>query len=54
MAIYRIHVSLLDIDPPIWRRIELSSRTALRQFHRVLQIVMGWENYHLHEFLVGK
>ena len=54
MAIYRIHVALLNIDPPIWRRIELSSQTTLRQFHRILQIAMGWTNSHLHEFLVGK
>ena len=54
MNIYRIHVSLLDIKPPIWRRIELSSQTTLRQLHRILQIAMGWENSHLHEFLVGR
>ena len=53
MTIYRIHVSLLDIKPLIWRRVELSGQTTLKQFHRILQIVMGWENYHLHEFLVG-
>ena len=53
MTIYRVRVSLLDIEPPIWRRIELSGQTTLRQFHRILQIVMGWENSHLHEFLVG-
>jgi hypothetical protein len=53
MIIYRIHISLLDIRPLIWRRVELSSQTTLKQFHRILQIVMGWENYHLHEFLVG-
>jgi Plasmid pRiA4b ORF-3-like protein len=52
MTIYRIHVSLLNIQPTIWRRVELSSHTTLKQFHRILQIVMGWENYHLHEFLV--
>jgi hypothetical protein len=22
------------------------------QFHRILQIGMGWENYHLHEFII--
>ena len=53
MIIYRIHVSLLDIKPVIWRRVELSSQTTLKQFHRILQIAMGWENYHLHEFRVG-
>jgi hypothetical protein len=54
VAIYRIHIALLDTKPPVWRRVELSSRTTLRQFHRILQIAMGWSNSHLHEFLVGK
>jgi hypothetical protein len=53
MIVYHIRVSLLDIKPLIWRHVELSSQTTLKQFHRILQIVMGWENYHLHEFLVG-
>ena len=50
--IYRVHISLREIDPPIWRRLELSSRTTLKQFHRMLQIAMGWENSHLHEYIV--
>jgi hypothetical protein len=52
MTIYRLHVSLREIEPAIWRRIELSSQTTLKQFHRILQIAMGWENYHLHEYIV--
>lgn len=50
--IYGIHVSLREIQPLIWRRIELSSKTTLKQFHRILQIAMGWEDYHLHEYIV--
>lgn len=52
MDIYRVHVSLREIDPAIWRRIELSSQTTLKQFHLVLQVVMGWENQHLHEYII--
>jgi hypothetical protein len=52
MEVFSVHVSLKEIEPPIWRRIELSSQTTLKQFHRILQIAMGWENYHLHEFIV--
>jgi hypothetical protein len=25
----------------------------LSRLHRVLQVVMGWEDYHLHQFVVG-
>ena len=53
MTIYRLYVFLLDIAPPIWRRVELSSETSLAQLHKVLQAAMGWQNYHLHEFEIG-
>jgi hypothetical protein len=53
MTIYRLYVFLLDIAPPIWRRIELSSETSLAQLHKVLQAAMGWQDYHLHEFEIG-
>jgi hypothetical protein len=53
MTIYRLYVFLLEIAPPIWRRIELSSDSSLTELHRILQVAMGWEDYHLHEFEVG-
>lgn len=53
MTIYRLYVFLLDVAPPIWRRIELSSGITLAQLHKVLQAAMGWQDYHLHEFEIG-
>jgi len=50
--IYQIRVTLTDSSPAIWRRVEVTETMTLAQFHNVLQIVMGWENYHLHEFTV--
>ena len=50
--IYRIYFQLEVIEPPIWRRVELSSQSTLDQLHGILQIAMGWEDYHLHEFTV--
>jgi hypothetical protein len=34
--------------------MELSSQTTLKQFHCILQIAMGWEDCHLHEFVVDQ
>jgi hypothetical protein len=34
MGMFRVHVSLRRIEPTIWRRIELSSLTTLKQVHR--------------------
>lgn len=28
--------------------------STLAQLHRVLQIVMSWEDYHLHDFVIGR
>ena len=28
--------------------------TTLAQLHTILQIVMGWDDYHLHEFTIGR
>ena len=53
-VLYQLKVTLRDIDPPIWRQIQVWEDTTLGQLHQILQIVMGWEDYHLHEFLIGR
>lgn len=53
-ALYQIKVTLRDIHPPIWRRIQVWENSTLAQLHRVLQIIMSWEDYHLHDFLIGR
>ena len=52
--IYQIKVTLLGTDPPIWRRLLVPADLTLEQFHDVLQLAMGWENCHLHEFRIGR
>lgn len=50
--IYQIKVTLDDTHPPIWRRILVPGNTTLLKLHDILQIVMGWEGYHLHMFTI--
>jgi len=52
--IYQIKVTLLGTSPPIWRRLLVPVEATLAQLHRVLQIAMGWEDGHLHEFSIGQ
>jgi hypothetical protein len=52
--IYQIKVTLNGVTPPIWRRIHIAGDCTLAQLHRTLQIAMGWENYHLYEFHIGR
>jgi hypothetical protein len=51
--IYQIKVTLKGSKPPIWRRIQVPGDIRLDKLHRVLQVVMGWDDYHLHQFIVG-
>ena len=54
LPLYQVKVVLLGCEPPIWRRIQLSSETRLSELHHILQVVMGWEDCHLHQFIIGK
>ena len=53
-TVYQIKITLQDIQPPVWRRIQVWEDITLAQLHTVLQIVMDWEDYHLHQFSIGK
>jgi hypothetical protein len=50
---YQLKVTLKGSKPPIWRRIQVTSDTTLVKLHRILQCVMGWEGYHLYQFVIG-
>lgn len=53
--IYQFHILLLQISPAIWRRILIRNDSSVADLHHVLQIVMGWNDTHLHRFaLHGK
>jgi len=54
VPIYQIKVTLKDSKPPIWRRIQVPCNITLAELHYILQAVMGWWDYHLHQFIVGQ
>jgi hypothetical protein len=49
--LYQFKITLEDIKPPIWRRIQISDCTLLG-LHEYIQAAFGWSNYHLHQFLI--
>lgn len=51
-SVYQLKVTLAGIRPPIWRRIQVPADITFGRLHDILQIVMGWEEEHLHEFEV--
>jgi len=52
--IFQLRVSLVDVDPPIWRRLLVPQDVALPRLHAILQVAMGWTDSHLHQFKVGE
>jgi hypothetical protein len=52
-AVYQLKVSLDGIEPSIWRRILVRGDITLFKLHKILQMVMGWQNYHLHQFVIN-
>lgn len=48
--IFQIKVTLKHSKPPIWRRFFMVSSDTLADLHLTLQIIMGWQDAHLHEF----
>ncbi|MCW8165226.1 plasmid pRiA4b ORF-3 family protein [Verminephrobacter aporrectodeae subsp. tuberculatae] len=52
--IYQLHVKLAYLEPTVWRRLWVPDTLTLEKLHRVIQLVMGWRNAHLHEFSFGE
>lgn len=43
-------MSIVDIDPEIWRTIDVDDSLTLAQLHTVLQVAFNWFDSHLHRF----
>ena len=42
LCVYQIKITLMGSEPPIWRRMQVTSDTSLQKFHKILQAAMGW------------
>jgi len=52
-VIYEFRITLREMEPSIYRVFRVSDRITLKKLHKIIQIVMGWEGYHLYEFKYG-
>lgn len=50
-TVYQFKITLLESQPPIWRRIQVQDCT-LDKLHEHIQTAMGWTNSHLHHFRI--
>jgi hypothetical protein len=50
-TVFQFKMTLVGIKPPIWRRVQTKD-CDLGKLHEIIQIAMGWENCHLHQFTI--
>lgn len=51
--VYELDLTLRDATPRVWRRVRAPANLTLADLHRVIQMVMGWDDIHMHLFEVG-
>ena len=49
-AVLRFRITLRDLEPAVWREIEVPSDYSFWDLHVAIQDAMGWLDYHLHAF----
>ena len=52
IQIYQLKFTLRGSRPPIWRQFQVRGDINLGKLHRILQVVMGWTDTHLHQFTI--
>jgi len=48
----QLKVQLRDVHPAVWRRFTFGDHLSIADLHRVIQLLMGWEDDHLHRFRI--
>jgi hypothetical protein len=51
---HQLKVTLEGIEPPVWRRLVVPSEFTLYDLHHAIQVAMGWEDCHLHDFTIKR
>jgi len=47
---YKIKVTIMNTEPPVWRRLRIPGSITFSQLHRIIQVAFGWLDYHLFRF----
>ncbi|OHB85666.1 MAG: hypothetical protein A2V98_18540 [Planctomycetes bacterium RBG_16_64_12] len=51
LPIYEVKITLQNINPPIWRRVQTND-CSLDELHDIIQVCMGWEDEHMYAFVI--
>jgi Plasmid pRiA4b ORF-3-like protein len=52
LTVYQLKVVQRDVKPAVWRRVLVPGDATIRTLHETVQVVMGWANCHLHQFII--
>jgi hypothetical protein len=50
--VIQLRIALREVEPPIWRRIQVPSSITLIQLADAFLVTMGWLGYHLYEYRI--
>ena len=50
----RIRIELREIEPKLWRRVDVPLSSTLLVLHDIIQVTVGWTDSHLFEFVAGE
>ena len=53
IPIYQLKIVICEIDPPVWRILQIKGNASLGKLHDYIQGAMGWRDSHLHEFKIN-
>lgn len=52
--VHQLKITLSGVSkPPVWRRVLVPADITLGDLHEVIQVAMGWDDYHMHLFSVA-
>jgi hypothetical protein len=52
--ILELKIELKNVNPKIWRAIQVDSNISLNELHHIIQISIGWTNSHLYLFRIDE
>ncbi|MGZ4956031.1 MAG: plasmid pRiA4b ORF-3 family protein [Methylobacter sp.] len=55
-CLYTLYIELCpnEIQPAVWRKLEVDGRVSLAKLHHFIQAAFGWSDSHLHQFKIGQ
>ena len=54
MPTLTFYIKLIGTVPLVTRTFKVSSESSIYVLHHIIQVVMGWKNYHLYQFEFGE